>query len=146
MGTVRGVACAALATVMSLTLTGIVASQLAPSPAVGRDADVAYHSELPPLANVSAVSCAPPLDHVCRRRRRRWAGCLHHRDEQQRLHLVRRNSSRGGHQPLDRFLPVCLGLLRRRWFGNPEVEQWWVNLDGSGLDLSGSVHLVFHDR
>ena len=59
MRTVRSVAVAALATVMSLALTGIVASQLAPSPASGATPTWHTAASYPPLANVSAVSCAP---------------------------------------------------------------------------------------
>src|SRR5580700_5244395 len=44
---------------MSLALTGIVASQLAPSPASGATPTWHTAASYPPLANVSAVSCAP---------------------------------------------------------------------------------------
>ncbi len=111
-----------------------------------RDANLAHDRQLPTPGKRQRRLLRPDLDHLCRGRGRRWACRLCHRDEQQRLDLVRRNAPYRRHQPLHRLLPVCLGLLRRRRLRDHQVERWRVDVDRSGLDISGSVHLVFHDR
>ena len=79
-----------------------------------------------PLANVSAVSCAPSASRkfgdLRGRRRRRWQRGLRHRDPERRRDLVRFDSSSRRDHAFHRLVPVVSCLLRRRRCGNHEVD------------------------
>ncbi len=75
-------------------------------------------------------------------RRRRWQRSLHHRDPERWLNLVRLDSPSRRDHTFICLMPVDICLLRRRRFGNHEVDQRRGELGHSGCGVSSRIDLL----
>ena len=147
---VRGIYVAAIATVMTLALTGVLPVQLSPSTAAtvapGWHATASYRPRGQRPRRVVCPERITRLGHLRRRGGRRRPCRLHHRDRQRWLHLVRCNTTHGRHEPFGRVVSLRHRVLRGRRFRDHEVDQRWVDVDGPGRHIPGSVSLLLHDH
>ena len=140
----------ALSAVLAVALIGILGSQLASAPADAVSPQWQTTAAFNPLANVSAVSCAPSATASS-------ATCVAVGDDGGKWPPSSSPTTAAQPGPVQLppsgvtglttvSCPSACRLLRRRRIRIAEVEQRRHDVDGSGLVVPGSIDLLLHDR